>query len=170
MYCFFELLIQRLVTNKRKSTKQLHNIHIGLKYYQRIMWTRVCIILSVTNTTLSLWFSLLWLSQGPCSQVRISLLRLYSQWLLRGLQIVRIGLSPILLVLLSIVCVSLGALSRFWHLPKDVIISCMDPPLLLSTYFCMQPPLWRLFWSLPLSAKAFITWWRLLHNRIGRRS
>ncbi|KAI8646619.1 hypothetical protein BD408DRAFT_317673, partial [Parasitella parasitica] len=29
---------------------------------------------------------------------------------------------------------------------------------------------WRLFWSLDLPAKAFIPWWRLLHDRVAHRS
>ena len=70
----------------------------------------------------------------------------------------------------SVASVSLGALRRFWHPSKDVITSRMGPPLLLPTHLRIQPPSWRLFWSLPLPAKAFTPWWRLLHDRIGHRS
>ena len=69
----------------------------------------------------------------------------------------------------SVASISLGALRRFWHPSKDVITSRMGPPLLLPPHLRIQPSSWRLFWSLPMPAKAFTPWWRLLHDRIGHR-
>ncbi|KAI8968078.1 hypothetical protein BDB01DRAFT_706195, partial [Pilobolus umbonatus] len=34
----------------------------------------------------------------------------------------------------------------------------------------LKPSLWKVFWSLKMSAKAFTPWWRLLHNSIGHRT
>ncbi|CEP10397.1 hypothetical protein [Parasitella parasitica] len=70
----------------------------------------------------------------------------------------------------SVARLSLGALRRYWHPARDIITCRMGPPLLLPVYLRLRPPSWRLFWSLPLPAKAFKPWWRLLHDRIAHRS
>jgi len=66
--------------------------------------------------------------------------------------------------------ISLGALRRYWHPARATITTRMGSPLRLPTHLLLSPASWRLFWSLPLPAKAFTPWWRLLHDRIGHRS
>ncbi|KAG2189676.1 hypothetical protein INT46_007161, partial [Mucor plumbeus] len=67
--------------------------------------------------------------------------------------------------------ISLGALRRYWHPTKATITTRMGSPLRLPTHLLLSSSSWRLFWSsVPLPAKAFTTWWRLLHDRIGHRS
>ncbi|CEP19213.1 hypothetical protein [Parasitella parasitica] len=46
----------------------------------------------------------------------------------------------------------------------------MGPPLLLPVHLNLRPSSWQLFWSLPLPAKEFTPWWRLLHDRIAHCS
>ncbi|KAI8635770.1 hypothetical protein BD408DRAFT_321866, partial [Parasitella parasitica] len=65
---------------------------------------------------------------------------------------------------------SLKALRRYWHPARDTITSRMGPPLQLPAHLRLRPSSWRLFWSLPLPAKPFTPWWRLLHDRISHRS
>jgi hypothetical protein len=65
---------------------------------------------------------------------------------------------------------SLGALRRYWHADYSVICTRPGPPLVLTPHLLLRPFFWRLFWSLPMVAKAFTPWWRLLHDKIGYRS
>ncbi|KAI8645427.1 hypothetical protein BD408DRAFT_411890 [Parasitella parasitica] len=65
---------------------------------------------------------------------------------------------------------SLNALRRYWYPARNIIISHLGPPLCLPVYLRLSPSSWRLFWSLDLPAKAFTSWWRLLHDRVARRS
>jgi hypothetical protein len=67
--------------------------------------------------------------------------------------------------------IPLGALRRFWHPDHaSLLISRPHPPATMSAHVLLRPFFWRLFWSLPLPAKAFTPWWRLLHDRIGHRA
>jgi hypothetical protein len=65
----------------------------------------------------------------------------------------------------------LGALRRFWHLDHaSLVMHRPHPPAVVPAHSRLRPYFWRLFWSLPLPAKAFTPWWRLLHDRIGYRA
>jgi hypothetical protein len=65
---------------------------------------------------------------------------------------------------------SLGTLRRYWHADYSVICTRPGPPLVLTPHLLLRPFFSRLFWSLPMVAKAFTPWWRLLHDKIGYRS
>jgi endonuclease/exonuclease/phosphatase family metal-dependent hydrolase len=70
----------------------------------------------------------------------------------------------------SVVKLPLGVLRRFWHADHSVVSARPGPPLAVASHLLLRPFFWRLFWSLPMVAKAFTPWWRLLHDKIGYRS
>jgi hypothetical protein len=74
-------------------------------------------------------------------------------------------------MVVSIRKIPLGVLRRFWH-PEyaSLVMHRPYPPAAMSAHVLLRPFFWRLFWSLPMPAKAFTPWWRLLHDRIGYRA
>ncbi|KAI8970782.1 hypothetical protein BDB01DRAFT_731390, partial [Pilobolus umbonatus] len=63
----------------------------------------------------------------------------------------------------------LSQLRRYWHVDKAQISSPPHPPQLCRPALLLKPSLWKVFWSLKMSSKAFTPWWRLSHNSIGHR-
>ncbi|KAI8974069.1 hypothetical protein BDB01DRAFT_881665, partial [Pilobolus umbonatus] len=63
----------------------------------------------------------------------------------------------------------LSQLRRYWHVDKAQISSPPHPPQLFRPDLLLKPSLWKVFWSLKMSSKAFTPWWRLLHNSLGHR-
>ncbi|CEP11174.1 hypothetical protein [Parasitella parasitica] len=96
----------------------------------------------------------------PYSNVATSRLPDCSQWTISNSSRSSVSVSRL----------TLGALRRYWHPAREIITSRMGRPLSLPAPLRLRPASWRLFWSLELPAKAFIPWWRLIHDRIGHRS
>jgi hypothetical protein len=68
----------------------------------------------------------------------------------------------------SVQKVPLGVLRRFWHPDHaSLVMHRPHPPAIVSAHVRLRPFFWRLFWSLPMPARAFTPCCRLLHDRIG---
>ncbi|KAG2192923.1 hypothetical protein INT47_002762 [Mucor saturninus] len=63
-----------------------------------------------------------------------------------------------------------GELRWFWHPDRE---ACESRPTVLKIVparLLLRPALWRRFWSLNMSSKAFTPWWRLVQDCIGYRA
>ncbi|KAG2192840.1 hypothetical protein INT47_012369 [Mucor saturninus] len=63
-----------------------------------------------------------------------------------------------------------GDLRWYWHPDRTKLEIRAVLPQVVPTRFLLRPSLWRLFWSLDMTSKAFTPWWRLLQNCIGYRA
>jgi endonuclease/exonuclease/phosphatase family metal-dependent hydrolase len=101
------------------------------------------------------------LSALPCSPAASSWLPSTAHWTIQVTS----------KTVVSIRKVPLGVLRRSWH-PEyaSLVMHRPQPPATMGAHALLRPFFWRLFWSLPMPAKAFTPWWRLLHDRIGYRA
>ncbi|KAG2194762.1 hypothetical protein INT47_012064 [Mucor saturninus] len=63
-----------------------------------------------------------------------------------------------------------GDLRWFWHPDREACESRPTVPKIVPTRLLLRPALWRRFWSLNMSSKAFTPWWRLIQDCIGYRA
>ncbi|KAG2191895.1 hypothetical protein INT47_005342, partial [Mucor saturninus] len=63
-----------------------------------------------------------------------------------------------------------GNLRWYWHPDRTKFEIHAVIPQVVPTRFLLRPSLWRLFWSLDMTSKAFTPWWRLLQDCIGYRA
>ncbi|KAI9265821.1 hypothetical protein EDC94DRAFT_692913 [Helicostylum pulchrum] len=52
---------------------------------------------------------------------------------------------------------------------SDAIADQPSPPMRIPLRLLLRPFFWKKFWSLPMTAKAFTPWWRVLQDCIGAK-
>ncbi|KAI9253037.1 hypothetical protein EDC94DRAFT_489435, partial [Helicostylum pulchrum] len=68
-----------------------------------------------------------------------------------------------------VVSITIKELQRSLHKDYDAISDQPRPPMRITLRLLLRPFFWKMFWSLPMTAKAFAPWWRVLQDCMGAK-